>query len=95
MLARVERTAHTTGWRRHSTPPTRRVVPGQAGRAPHWGRIVAVRRLLPFFDWVFYTDADTLITNSSVSLESILTHALGSYASRRALRRASRRCFVI
>nr|CAD1843897.1 unnamed protein product [Ananas comosus var. bracteatus] len=46
-------------------------------RPPSWSKILAVRSLLPSYDWVFWNDADTVITNPNISLESILLSAIG------------------
>ncbi|OAY78329.1 hypothetical protein ACMD2_19052 [Ananas comosus] len=37
-------------------------------RPPSWSKILAVRSLLPSYDWVFWNDADTVITNPNISL---------------------------
>ncbi|CAL9752680.1 unnamed protein product [Musa acuminata subsp. burmannicoides] len=41
-------------------------------RPPNWSKILAVRSQLPLYDWVFWNDADTVVTNPNTSLESIL-----------------------
>lgn len=42
-------------------------------RPPAWSKILAVQRLLnDQCDWVFWLDADTMIMNSSIALETIL-----------------------
>jgi len=43
-------------------------------RAAPWVKLLHVQRLLmdPICQWVFFMDADSLITNASVSLESIV-----------------------
>nr|XP_010918766.1 probable alpha-1,6-mannosyltransferase MNN10 [Elaeis guineensis] len=46
-------------------------------RPPSWSKILAVRSLLPYYDWVFWNDADTIITNPDISLENILNAAIG------------------
>ncbi|XP_020248964.1 probable alpha-1,6-mannosyltransferase MNN10 isoform X2 [Asparagus officinalis] len=46
-------------------------------RPPNWSKILAVRHYLDRYDWVFWNDADTLVTNSNISLESILKAAIG------------------
>ncbi|KAG9441430.1 hypothetical protein H6P81_017284 [Aristolochia fimbriata] len=46
-------------------------------RPPSWSKILAVRSCLRNYDWVFWNDADTLVTNSSISLENILEAAIG------------------
>ncbi|KAL5994415.1 hypothetical protein ACLOJK_024465 [Asimina triloba] len=37
-------------------------------RPASWSKIIAVKTHLPNYDWVFWNDADTLVTNSTVSL---------------------------
>ncbi|XP_072960270.1 uncharacterized alpha-1,2-galactosyltransferase C1289.13c-like [Typha angustifolia] len=46
-------------------------------RPPSWSKILAVRSHLRYYDWVFWNDADTLVTNPDVSLESILFGVIG------------------
>ncbi|XP_068639527.1 alpha-1,2-galactosyltransferase gmh3-like [Aristolochia californica] len=46
-------------------------------RPPSWSKILAVRSCLRNYDWVFWNDADTLVTNSSISLENILQSVIG------------------
>ncbi|WOL07066.1 alpha-1,2-galactosyltransferase gmh3-like [Canna indica] len=46
-------------------------------RPPNWSKILAVRTQLPFYDWVFWNDADTVVTNPDTSLENILHAAIG------------------
>jgi hypothetical protein len=41
-------------------------------RPTSWGRIRFIRRMLYQYEWVFYMDADVLVTNMSVALESFL-----------------------
>jgi hypothetical protein len=43
-----------------------------AVRPASWSKIRAVKHHLQQYDWVFWVDADTLITNSSKKLESLL-----------------------
>ncbi|MAJ97546.1 MAG: hypothetical protein CMI56_02950, partial [Parcubacteria group bacterium] len=48
------------------------------GRAPQWARIPLMHKYLALhFEWVFYTDADTIITNSKVSLSNLIEDLLG------------------
>ncbi|KAI0513939.1 hypothetical protein KFK09_009971 [Dendrobium nobile] len=47
------------------------------GRPPSWSKIVAVRSQLPSHDWVFWNDADTVVTNPDISLENILGAVIG------------------
>ena len=42
----------------------------------HWQRIPFLLKHLPHFDWLLYTDADTVVTNSSVRLESFIDVAV-------------------
>eukprot|EP00262_Sarcandra_glabra_P003408 TRINITY_DN14088_c0_g1_i2.p1 TRINITY_DN14088_c0_g1~~TRINITY_DN14088_c0_g1_i2.p1 ORF type:complete len:333 (+),score=25.10 TRINITY_DN14088_c0_g1_i2:41-1000(+) len=46
-------------------------------RPASWSKIIAVRSHLQKYDWVFWNDADTLVTNSNISLESILRSVIG------------------
>ncbi len=41
-------------------------------RPASWSKIRAVKHHLKQYDWVFWVDADTLITNSSKKVESLL-----------------------
>jgi hypothetical protein len=41
-------------------------------RPPAWSKVLLVRRLLDQYDWVFWLDADALIMNPDVALESLL-----------------------
>lgn len=54
--------------------------PSYHGRSPHWTRIPGLSRLLPHFDWVLYLDADILVTNSSVQIESFLDRVLSIFS---------------
>ncbi|XXG45419.1 hypothetical protein AAC387_Pa02g0506 [Persea americana] len=47
-------------------------------RPASWSKIIAVKALLPYYDWVFWNDADTLVTNSTISLENILQAVTGT-----------------
>lgn len=49
-------------------------------RPPSWSKILAVRKHLPDFDWVFWNDVDSLVTNPEISLEDIIDSAVGSTA---------------
>lgn len=42
------------------------------GRQPEWGSVLAVRKHLPDHDWVFWLDADIVLTNPRVSLDYTL-----------------------
>ncbi|XP_008794285.2 probable alpha-1,6-mannosyltransferase MNN10 [Phoenix dactylifera] len=46
-------------------------------RPPNWSKILAIRSHLRHYDWLFWNDADTLVTNPDISLESILNVAIG------------------
>lgn len=51
------------------------------GRAPHWLRVKALKENLKYYDWIFYTDADTFVTNEGTRLEDFIrlaTHTLQS-----------------
>nr|CAG8446061.1 8709_t:CDS:2 [Entrophospora candida] len=37
-----------------------------------WGKFDAIEKVLPYYDWIFWLDMDTIITNKSVSVESLL-----------------------
>lgn len=37
-----------------------------------WGKFDAIEKILPYYDWIFWLDMDTVITNKSVTIESIL-----------------------
>ncbi|KAJ4778653.1 hypothetical protein LUZ62_062910 [Rhynchospora pubera] len=47
-----------------------------SSRPPSWSKILAVKSSLRDHDWVFWNDADTLVTNPDIYLENILL-ALG------------------
>jgi hypothetical protein len=40
-------------------------------RAPAWSKILILQRHLPQYDWVFWSDADSLVMNQSIRLESL------------------------
>lgn len=42
------------------------------GKPPQWRKIEAAMEVLPNYDWVFFLDADCLIMNSDIKLESFL-----------------------
>ena len=42
------------------------------GRHPAWSKLIAINRHLPDYDWIFWSDADSLIMNGGRSLESII-----------------------
>jgi galactosyl transferase GMA12/MNN10 family len=41
-------------------------------RHPAWSKLVAIKRHLPDYDWVFWTDADSLVMNGEQTLEAII-----------------------
>ena len=41
-------------------------------RHPAWSKLVAIKRHLPDYDWVFWTDADSLVMNGERTLEAII-----------------------
>lgn len=43
-----------------------------AGRHPVWGKVKFLRELLPRFDWLFWSDADSLVLRPDVPLERFL-----------------------
>lgn len=46
-------------------------------RPPNWSKILAVRAHLRRYDWLFWNDADTVVTNPDIPLEIILKAAIG------------------
>ena len=40
------------------------------GRDPFWTKLSMAQAILPHYDWIFYSDVDTLITNYDLRLES-------------------------
>ncbi|KAJ0967267.1 hypothetical protein J5N97_024184 [Dioscorea zingiberensis] len=46
-------------------------------RPPAWSKILAVRSRLSSYDWVFWNDADTVVTNPAISLESVIWSVIG------------------
>lgn len=40
--------------------------------SPEWGKIVHMLDVLPKHDWVFWSDADTMITNFTIKLETLI-----------------------
>jgi hypothetical protein len=41
-------------------------------RKPHWSKIIALQKHLQDYDWLFWTDADALIMNNEIRLESLI-----------------------
>ncbi|XP_078153624.1 putative alpha-1,6-mannosyltransferase MNN10 [Carex rostrata] len=46
-------------------------------RPPSWSKILAIKSALRDHDWVFWNDADTLVTNPEIYLENILVALIG------------------
>lgn len=42
------------------------------GKHPAFSKFVSVLNYLPFYDWIFYNDADSLIMNMNIKLESFM-----------------------
>uniref|UniRef100_A0ACD5WRT4 Uncharacterized protein n=1 Tax=Avena sativa TaxID=4498 RepID=A0ACD5WRT4_AVESA len=56
------------------------VLPPQAvdpSRPPAWSKVLALRALLHRHHWLFWNDADTLVTNPDIALEMILFSVIG------------------
>lgn len=47
-------------------------------RPPSWSKILAVRMHLPHYDWVFWNDADSLVTNPTIALDDIIYSIVGN-----------------
>eukprot|EP01018_Ginkgo_biloba_P011810 Gb_29537 [translate_table: standard] len=47
-------------------------------RPPSWSKILALRTHLPHYDWVFWNDADSLVTNPDIALENVLYSIVGN-----------------
>ena len=43
-----------------------------ARRAPAWSKIRVLRKWLPLYDWVMWTDQDTMFTNWSFKIEDLV-----------------------
>src|SRR5215212_12264484 len=41
-------------------------------RPPSWSKVPALLEVLPRYDWIFWTDADAMVLNHDVRLESFL-----------------------
>jgi hypothetical protein len=41
-------------------------------RTPHWGRVLAIKKHLKNYDWLFYLDTDVVICNYSLKIESFI-----------------------
>ncbi|KAH7690523.1 Glycosyltransferase 34 protein [Dioscorea alata] len=46
-------------------------------RPPAWSKILAVQSRLSSYDWIFWNDADTVVTNPAISLESVIWSVIG------------------
>lgn len=46
-----------------------------ASRPAAWSKILIIQRHLSAYDWIFWTDADSLIMNQSIQLEHIIFRA--------------------
>ena len=44
-------------------------------RSPHWFRIKTLNDTLPRYDWIFYTDVDTFLTNPKIKLQTFIEKA--------------------
>ncbi|KAH9568737.1 hypothetical protein CY35_03G093000 [Sphagnum magellanicum] len=49
-------------------------------RPPSWSKILAVKTHLPAYDWVFWNDVDSVVTNPSIALEDIIYSVVGDTA---------------
>ncbi|CAM6096459.1 unnamed protein product [Calypogeia fissa] len=47
-------------------------------RPPSWSKILAVKKHLSNYDYIFWNDADSVVTNPSTTLESIIYSVAGS-----------------
>ena len=45
-----------------------------ASRPPAWSKVLHIRRLLDVHDWVFWLDADALVTNPEIAVSGFLDH---------------------
>lgn len=52
-----------------------------ASRPPAWSKVLALLRHLPAYDWVFWSDVDSLIMNPAIPLESFLEPGYDMVAS--------------
>jgi len=44
----------------------------ESDRSPHWIRVQVLNDTLPYYDWIFYTDVDTFLTNPNVRLQTFV-----------------------
>lgn len=42
------------------------------GRQPNWGKIQGLLKHLPDYDWIFYLDTDSIITNMTINIRSMI-----------------------
>lgn len=48
-------------------------------RTIHWSKLSGIHRLLPYYDWILYLDADLFIIDSAFSISNVLTRAAELY----------------
>jgi len=48
-------------------------------RAPAWSKIIMIKKFLSKYDWIFWTDADSLIMNMDFCLEDIIKKYPGKF----------------
>lgn len=48
-------------------------------RAPSWSKIILIKKFLSKYDWVFWTDADSLIMDMNFCLEDIIKKHPGKF----------------
>lgn len=41
-------------------------------RTPHWGRVLAIKKYLNQYDWLFYLDTDIIICNFKIKIEDFI-----------------------
>jgi hypothetical protein len=42
------------------------------GKSAHWGKITAIAKWLPYYDWIWWLDIDTIIMNHTMPLDWII-----------------------
>ncbi|GBG63411.1 hypothetical protein CBR_g38033 [Chara braunii] len=47
-------------------------------RPPSWSKILAVKKHLRSYDWVFWTDADSVVTNPEVTLQEVVASVIAT-----------------
>src|SRR4051812_40223837 len=50
----------------------RNIAPLDAARSPAWNKIPAILQHLHDYDWLFWSDADSLILDNNIRLESFV-----------------------